>query len=992
MCRVQILSAIGIVPSGAINPTHLRVAGRLSQCATGQVVVRSNITAASAPQSATYGTFGDGFIVVLPITVANLECGDLNSPINVVVECYQNPGCNDTYNGPLQCCDLSIAVVTGIVIPGSLTPSQIAVTGTALGCASAPFILSDPVNVTITFASGARAYSTPVSVDAVNGSFATQIPIPSSITIQCEDIISIDVSCSTNPSCTQSVRRSINCPQCPPRAQVRVVSAGQCIGTPAKQPITPGAIINVPKGVAYFRWDYGDGSMSPVFEIDNTNGTATTPYLIPPTPLSLPVNPAFLPHDYAPGSYNAALVETDQQGKPLECDRIPLTVVASCDQCPNVTLSSSSPGPCVNGKRHVILSTTVNSLPSPTAFQWVFGDGQQGIARPASTVGSWPNPSAPLVNEHDYAPGTYTAELVNILSPNCTGNTVQITVDPCPSVCCPSVEIKLPQMVNQQQQPEVTGCAPSSAVATFNAQLTWPPGCAPAMPSSFDWTLTVPSGKKYQKSTSMPSTDTTAGWTDTGGNPMVVQFGAGGSCSIAVTVQIPGVSTPCNPTDTRPFIVPACCPQLIGPLNASEKAGDPCTWIFSAQVSNPSNAPITFEWTFQDGTKTTTVAPQTEHTYAPGAITTGTTTVTLKSPNCPDQSLSVTVTQTCNCPSISMPAAVVRGCLPGTPSVSLSTAVSPAVPVSFNWSVTAPTGVVFTKTTTAAGTSDSTSDGAWTNTSTGTAGPLDLSQTGAYAVTVRAAGSGVGPACTQPPAKSFSITTCGTSTGPSSSLSCNWWCTLIGIFLIAIPISAYIFTTAHCLLGPAWNVALQGAIIATAIGIFIALCGECCVWIYLIIGSILGVIATLIAAYWLGVPQCWYVALPILLGFLSLGIGMAIDCARRARASSSSSTSSNSNLSKANNPTTSMRIEGSMLAAQAHVQENMEATPDVLLPATNQVDEVHETQVHDESTRLTGLGDLIQKVTQTIGVSSCDPCRERAAKLNQLFPFKNEEG
>jgi hypothetical protein len=66
----------------------------------------------------------------------------------------------------------------------------------------------------------------------------------------------------------------------------------------------------------------------------------------------------------------------------------------------------------------------------------------------------------------------------------------------------------------------------------------------------------------------------------------------------------------------------------------------------------------------------------------------------------------------------------------------------------------------------------------------------------------------------------------------------------------------------------------------TAIAIFIALCGICCLWIFLLIGSALGVVATLIAAYWLGFPVCWFDALLILIGFVALGIGISTRCPR----------------------------------------------------------------------------------------------------------------
>jgi len=78
-----------------------------------------------------------------------------------------------------------------------------------------------------------------------------------------------------------------------------------------------------------------------VFEIDNTAGTAITPHTVPPYSPSVP-SPS---QDYSPGAFSAELIVTDAQGVPLECDKIPLAVVASCGQCPSVTVSTSTKRP-----------------------------------------------------------------------------------------------------------------------------------------------------------------------------------------------------------------------------------------------------------------------------------------------------------------------------------------------------------------------------------------------------------------------------------------------------------------------------------------------------------------------------------------------------------------------------------------------------------------------------------------------------------------------
>jgi hypothetical protein len=36
-----------------------------------------------------------------------------------------------------------------------------------------------------------------------------------------------------------------------------------------------------------------------------------------------------------------------------------------------------------------------------------------------------------------------------------------------------------------------------------------------------------------------------------------------------------------------------------------------------------------------------------------------------------------------------------------------------------------------------------------------------------------------------------------------------------------------------------------------------------------------------------------------------------------------------------------------------------------------------------------GVGDTVAKITSTLGVEPCGGCKERQAKLNQMFPYKS---
>ena len=192
---------------------------------------------------------------------------------------------------------------------------------------------------------------------------------------------------------------------------------------------------------------------------------------------------------------------------------------------------------------------------------------------------------------------------------------------------------------------------------------------------------------------------------------------------------------------------------------------------------------------------------------------------------------------------------------------------------------------------------------------------------------------------------------------------------------------------------PVWNIALQAAIIAFAIGVFIALCGLCCVWLYILIGAVLGVVATIIYAVWGGFPMCWWQGLIAFIGFLVLGLGMMADCIRRANASASSSSntaSSSSGLSSSDSRRARpqgllRRSAGSAVAFEGASQ----VTPAMLAPvaASAIVQPAPPPSSHGLAQRLVGIGDLVQQATHAIGINPCEGCRRRAERLNQLVRF-----
>lgn len=268
----------------------------------------------------------------------------------------------------------------------------------------------------------------------------------------------------------------------------------------------------------------------------------------------------------------------------------------------------------------------------------------------------------------------------------------------------------------------------------------------------------------------------------------------------------------------------------------------------------------------------------------------------------------------CCCPNLTLSPPTVTGCAPDSAVASFVVdklewpdGCATLAATSFKWTLDGPTGSKkYQRTTNTPNTDTNTM---WTDVAAGKLDTIQFPTGGYYSITVHAVIPGVDSSCDPTDNETFFVPSCPCPprqhrdsngncvddapppptpmpTPPPPSTGCSIWCILAGIFFIAIPISAHISTVAHCLEGLSIggievDINLQAALIAITIGIFLAICGECCLWIYLIIGAVLGVIATLIAAYWLGFPQCWAPALLILIGYVALGIGLKIDCDRK---------------------------------------------------------------------------------------------------------------
>ncbi len=169
-------------------------------------------------------------------------------------------------------------------------------------------------------------------------------------------------------------------------------------------------------------------------------------------------------HIYAPGTYTAVL---HIPGCPDIA--VPFTVGPCC--CPAIT-TKVEVGECNDlGKTNVCLTTTAN-VPAgcKITLQWDFGDGQSGGSHAFSSA------SNTFTECHDYAPGSYTAQL-NIVSPTgCKSSSVKINVPPCD--CCPSISV----------DPCVEDCdADGNRFVTFTVAVSAKPAPCPTVQVQMDF-------------------------------------------------------------------------------------------------------------------------------------------------------------------------------------------------------------------------------------------------------------------------------------------------------------------------------------------------------------------------------------------------------------------------------------------------------------------------------------------------------------------------
>lgn len=575
-----------------------------------------------------------------------------------------------------------------------------------------------------------------------------------------------------------------------------------------------------------------------------------------------------------------------------------------------------------------------------------------------------------------------------VSSPQVTPRQLVINCDD----CCPTVALNAPV---------ITGAPAAVQFSLALPPITWTPaGCMPQpAPTGFTWTVKDAAGQhQYKLTTTAPAANTSVGaWTSLTGAPTTVPLTLPpGAWSVKVKANFPGsLLSSCDPTDDMPFMVPGmpiCCPAgdpMTAPRGVSiatavTGVAPNVTATFTATVFWPGNCvPVTptgYKWVVTDPTGVKYIKDSSTSTtdsstgWYSNNVPVGAIQLTVSGTYDVQVGLDFTSTSALGCVAYGDSRFQIMGVPPAMccPTVGLNTVINgpmatftatsewpmgcPNVtPTNFTWAVLdRSTGQSFVKTTTT-----STTD------STGFTPPLTLSPGATYDVSV----APLYPGVTLPPGcNSSSAPTAVTPAPPPvtptrSPTACPWWCWVLGLLFVAIPISAFISSVAGCWL-PWWGATIAAAAIAFAIVIFTRICGVCCLWIIIVIGLALAVIATIIAlviAAYYGQPPNWlcvFAAASLWIGFAVAAYAFKLACdAMASPTSSGSSASSSSGLTSSDDRKTKKK-------GTYHARES---TPAIASTAAR-----------------VGLGDVIAGTAAAMGARPCTGCDQRRQALNNF--------
>jgi hypothetical protein len=288
-------------------------------------------------------------------------------------------------------------------------------------------------------------------------------------------------------------------------------------------------------------------------------------------------------------------------------------------ECPTITGRVNPDNRCIQGRRPVFL--TVDFEPPLTAgmsvsIGWAFGDSED-------PPGSGSNAEIQEVSITEPTPS-----ITNPYHPYASGGpyfaSAFVTVDT-GSVSCNAVPVSFPSFIAQPCP--ATGQCPTLTIdslgpppcATVGARVTAQASLEPVGTGTveFTWSVKSPSGRRWQRHTTLPSMDTGTGvWQDaTLLTDSVVRLDETGTYEIVVTAEVPNTPPECQPSDSVTFDLLACdenCPTVELQQPEVTGCGTGAKITLRAQTAPPAPAGTNFNWSVQlsgalRGQRTTTV-------------------------------------------------------------------------------------------------------------------------------------------------------------------------------------------------------------------------------------------------------------------------------------------------------------------------------------------------------------------------------------------------
>lgn len=291
-----------------------------------------------------------------------------------------------------------------------------------------------------------------------------------------------------------------------------------------------------------------------------------------------------------------------------------------------------------------LVLTFTPPLPPGSTYTVVWTTGVAPAATQTGTVVG--GPLATLSRSVLYPPGTYYPSATVIFTVPGGGSSTTtvsfatgpaagtVVVEPCPGPCHDVAVSTVP----------ADPCVRAGQTVVTTTTATFSPS-TPAWTGPVEWQVRGPAGL-LPLPTPVPT-----------GPVLTYAFAQPGHYEVTATIERSASCSPRRVSDTSQLDVVRCdCPSFTGVLKATSPDG--CTFSFSAQVSNPTAAALTFVWDFGSGPDPTAPnSPATTHTYPPGTTGPRTVQLTVSSPGCSD-TITVPITVSCGgggggCPQLS---------------------------------------------------------------------------------------------------------------------------------------------------------------------------------------------------------------------------------------------------------------------------------------------------------------------------------------------------